>query len=171
MQPSHQDPALRTARAITADYYHVAPTTERNRILQHGLQPSNPMLNTDWGGLEAWHRRHGPDAEIPTGVYMWEKPGQAYNFAESYENGRDTPADVWRIPGEREVYSDPDIPWAKWTPEPVMDAELHEGPEDRVWDTQNKVPYEQVWNDFKPLNLNQDTNDFYDELWNQRVGE
>lgn len=152
-----------------SDYYHVAPTIERARIKQHGIQQSQPMLNPEWGSQETWADRHGPNPQIPEAVYVWEKPGQAYNYAEQMENGRDTPMDVWRIPGEG-AQQDPDIPMARWLPGPVMDPVLHEGPEHRVWDMDR--PYEEQWNNYKPLNLNADRDpQAYEELWNQRVGE
>lgn len=171
MQPSHQDQSLRYARTIVADYYHVAPTTERNRIQQHGLQPSHPMRNPDWGNENAWYDRHGPDARstVPEGVYVWEKPGQAYNYAEQIETARGTPHDVWQVP-HGEVHEDPDVPMARWMPGPVMDPQLYEGPEHRMQDQFGNA-YPDQWNNYKRLNLNLNNNADYEELWNQRVGE
>jgi hypothetical protein len=150
-----------------ADYYHVAPTTERNRIQQHGLQPSQPMNNPDWGQKIHWQDRHGENPNIPEAVYVWPKPGQAYQYAEGLETARDTPMDVWRVP-HGEVYEDPDVPMARWMPGPVMDPQLHEGPEHRLNDNFGK-PYEEQWNNYKPLNLNLNNNAEYEDLWDQRV--
>jgi hypothetical protein len=178
MQPSHQDPSLRIARKL-ADYYHVAPTTERNRILQHGLQPSQPMLNDQWGSEQAWQDRHGLNPQIPTGVYGWPSSGQAYDFAQ--RNEIDTPMDVWRMPNdpERLWHEDPDIQMSnperqpRVTPTPVMDPELLEGPEHRDWDPiydrYEKKWYDRSQNDYRDFALNKDTNPNYEELWNQRV--
>jgi 2'-5' RNA ligase len=51
-------------------YFHAAPTEDRARIFQHGLQPSTPLHNP------AWDRFHDDfDFEHqPTGVYVAEAP-------------------------------------------------------------------------------------------------
>lgn len=131
-------------------YYHMAPAGDRARIQTHGLQAADPT--------------------IPEGVYLWEKPGQAINYMEQFEHRRKIPMDIWRIPGDPDVYKDPDTPMGLWMRGPAMDPELYEGPEHRVWNSGGRA-YEEQWNNRKPLNLNMDTNPDYEQLWNQRVGE
>jgi hypothetical protein len=50
-----------------------------------------------------------------------------------------------------------------------MDAQLHEGPEHRFWDPNMTHPYENQWNQGKPLDLNV-KKDNYEERWQQRIG-
>jgi hypothetical protein len=159
----------------TADYYHVAPTVDRERIRQHGLQPANPMANPEWGSADDWKRRHGDDPQISTGVYGWPQPGQAYNYAEGLESARDTPMDIWKIPESPYQWQvDPDLQrymptnTPQYTTQPVMDAELHEGPEHRVWDVTHSTPYEQMWNNYKPLGINAEKPG-YDEYWDKHM--
>jgi hypothetical protein len=118
--------------AKEADLYHVAPTTERARIQQHGLQPADPYH--EWGGPIAWELRYGPDFRPPVGVYGWSKPGQAYDYVTNLETRRGEPHDVWRLPDEGNWQTDPDVNLsapAQYSTEPVMNAELFEGPEHR----------------------------------------
>jgi hypothetical protein len=128
------------------------------------------MNNPDWGPRTYWQDNHGENPQIPMGVYMWQKPGPAYMYQQRMETARDTPMDIWRIPGEHPAYEDPDVPMARWTPGPVR-PELFEGPEHRQQrDTIEQLPYEQYWNNYKPLGLNAEKNPNYEDLWNQRVG-
>lgn len=84
------------------EFYHFAPTTERARIQQHGLQPSTPRFNPYWG-----EDPEGTLAEQPQGVYAygWDREGWgepshedlAYNAWGEVQNHPEK-YDVWRIP-------------------------------------------------------------------------
>jgi hypothetical protein len=101
-------------------YYHRAPTEDRARIQQHGLQPSNPHVNPSWEG-------ELDNSDQPSGVYMTKDP-QGWG-------GVIEPHDVWRIPKHLVPEAQPDPlltsmgdaenPNHFVTPHPVMDAELH----------------------------------------------
>lgn len=74
-------------RAATDPYlYHVAPTSERQRIKAHGLMPSNPGQSGQWG-------EDSPFVNSPTGVYVFIKEEDAMHSG-IFEGA---PVDVWRV--------------------------------------------------------------------------
>lgn len=94
-------------------WYHHAPTTERDRIRQHGLVPSNPNLNEQWGNID----------QQPHGVYLFNSPSIQPLFTQLNER---VPLDQWRVPAEGlEVHPDP-IVWenAVYSPQHIRDPEL-----------------------------------------------
>jgi hypothetical protein len=119
-----------------ADYYHGAPTSERDRIMQHGLQPGNPQLNGMWqlqdAGFtpeEAMRQVHHRTTE--PGVYMADGMDTAYK-----DNGRN---DVWHINpdyiDENQLKRDPNWGNSGISPAPIP-AEaltLQQPSEDAMW--------------------------------------
>lgn len=72
----------------TFDFYHFAPTEERARIQQHGLQASNPALRNSW--------LTDGDVAPPTGVYVNSEPrSQGRMLQRDVLNDR--PHDIWRV--------------------------------------------------------------------------
>jgi 2'-5' RNA ligase len=69
-------------------YYHMAPTEDRARIMQHGLQVSHPRLNPAWG--EADNEEAGSVAHQPEGVYLAPHPEDA-------GGGVDIRGDLWKV--------------------------------------------------------------------------
>jgi hypothetical protein len=121
---------LRTSSAGTGDLYHIAPVTERNRIMQHGLQPANPSLSDTFGPEQ-------PKLNNPIGVYGFDSEDEAkyqMQALERNENFMDKPGtnDLWRIPREQIQQSSPDPSayGAYYVHHPVH-PELHFRPEDR----------------------------------------
>lgn len=95
-------------------YFHSAPTEERSRILQHGLQPSKPT------GFAGWEHQ-------PQGVYVYDEP-----FTEGAQE-----MDQWHIPAEqvKEIEPDPLLPEAWVIKHPVHPSLYRGGPEnDAEWD-------------------------------------
>lgn len=94
-------------------YYHRAPTEERERIRQHGVQPSSPRLNPVWNPNAV--------ANQPEGVYVTGNPQGANSIF-------DSPTDVWRIPADsvRSINRDPEMGWGNGYIPHAVDAELHE---------------------------------------------
>jgi hypothetical protein len=64
-----KDPPKGTSN-VGDPYYHTAPTADRDRILQHGLQPSAPQWSPTWGADPVANRPNEGLATQPTGVYM-----------------------------------------------------------------------------------------------------
>lgn len=117
-----------------ADLYHVAPTMERNRIKQHGLQVADPYH--EWGP-EMFDDEYGVDNfRPPKGVYGFPQLPEAQDWAGKAEHGDPTgmhewgAQDIWRIP-DGHTHPDPDIPGARYHEYPVEYPILHEGPEHR----------------------------------------
>lgn len=70
-------------------FYHVAPTSERNRIKQHGLIPSRPNLSGNWG-----ESGEGLNNQ-PEGVYLLADHQEAQGLASSeLSMGKN---DIWEI--------------------------------------------------------------------------
>ena len=113
--------------AKTADLYHVAPTTERQRIQQHGLLPADPLENPDY----QWDpRQYAGESPVPTGVYGWGNPDAAKEHAEYLEEHRGTPHDIWQFSDQGAVL-DPDQDEDSWIVHHGVDPQLFEGPEHR----------------------------------------
>lgn len=123
-------------------FYHVAPTTSRQRILQHGLQVSEPGKNEAWG-------TNGALAHQPAGVYLVidESTTASINgLLASREN------DIWRVPANsiQELAPDWEIISAYSTPRIAaiashnLNAELFRGYEesmtDSKWDKSSGAP-------------------------------
>lgn len=121
-----------------ADYYHGAPTSERDRIEAWGLQPGNPQLNGRWlledagfspedAMMQNHHRTTDPS------VFMTTDPEDAYK-------GRPGENDVWRIDpsylNEEDLGSDPLWQNARVSPRevPPEALSLHAPAEDAIWD-------------------------------------
>lgn len=111
-----------------ADYYHVAPTEDRTRIRQHGLQPSDPKWN--WGP-DTWETGQIP----PAGVYAWPDENAAHKYREQLEGQRDQSHDIWRFPQNANHWRwDPDAEGAMFTTDPVIEPRLHQPvEEDFMW--------------------------------------
>lgn len=105
-----------------ADLFHVTPTSERNRINQHGLLVSDPYWEN--ATPEDWAIVHGPDYRPPSGVYGWPSMDQAQTWRDS--TGEPDYFDIWRMPGQG--LPDPDHPSAQYVPHAVR-PELAWGPE------------------------------------------
>ena len=97
----------------TADYYHLAPTTERDRIQQHGLMPSYPEGSENWQHLDQGYLK-----QQPTGVYAFPDA----DYAEGYRPLYRTPSDIWQISDDQtnEVDKDPKVWDAVVIPHPVQ---------------------------------------------------
>lgn len=76
------------------DFYHYAPTTERERIMRHGLQVSSPQYNPHW--------RPGETDQQPAGVYVTTEPDEIGMWG-------DQSMDLWQIPHDQihELQEDP----------------------------------------------------------------
>ena len=85
-----------------ADYYHIAPTTERAHIQRHGLQSSTPKHNPFWG--------EDPEGTLnsqPHGIYaygwdpeIWGDPTPEDLRYEAWTHAQEHPEqyDIWHIP-------------------------------------------------------------------------
>lgn len=129
-------------------WYHHAPTQERDRILQHGLQPSNPSLNPSWMDVN-------PENDLnwqPSGVYVTNGPDR---YKDTLYNSK--PMDTWRIPHNEisdSLQADPLIPEAAYTTSPIQ-PELFRPYEksneyDRWQKAQEPVWRHDVWGDQPP---------------------
>jgi hypothetical protein len=111
-------------------YYHVAPTTERARIMQHGLQASNPSQSGQWTDPDvSWQVERQP-----TGTYLWDNKTDASDYVDAYERRTGTPMDVWGINHPNlPVTHDDVIEQAKVTPYSIAPQHLKMiyGPEHR----------------------------------------
>jgi hypothetical protein len=106
--PEQPDPPQGTFSYKQADWYHLAPTTERDRIQQHGLMPADPF-----GSEHAWG---GRIYDQPIGVYAWPSA----ELAKGWVTGE--PNDIWRIPSDQvqEEYEDRALPGrARYIPHQV----------------------------------------------------
>jgi hypothetical protein len=121
-------PYSQQAFAKTAAHYHVAPTSERDRILTHGLQPADPKLN--WPSFD-----NAPPEDLPpTGVYMFNDRDRADTYRTTLEFRRGQPHDVWNVVLPRQPIQDPDLSGSsKYLGVPVDPSllRLEEGPEHR----------------------------------------
>lgn len=99
------------------DFYHYAPTSERDRIMQHGLQVSHPEHSEHWSPSEV--------GEQPQGVYVTTNPEET--------NLWDKPMDLWRVPWDHigELQEDPLLSNAYVIPHDVH-AELHTPHEESI---------------------------------------
>jgi hypothetical protein len=118
--------------AKTADWYHLAPTTERARIQQHGLQLSSPGVNDHWKGNEDIQ-------DQAAGVYVVpneEKAEGARWLYFDHQMGKQLPTDMWRIPDDQiqSLEEDPLMPFsdAHIIPHSINQPVLHQ-------------PYEDTW--------------------------
>lgn len=92
------------AKLPNVDLYHHAPTSERARIMQHGLQVTLPEHNDHW--------RPGEVTEQPQGVYMTTAPHPDLWGTRSM--------DTWRIPKDQ-------IQPGGFTRDPILsDAYIHD---------------------------------------------
>lgn len=78
-------------------YYHFAPTSERARILQHGLQPSRPGYSGHWNDVGKGIEPEDWIAHQPEGVYVSDTPEPNFSQA-SWPGGM---VDQWRIPASQ----------------------------------------------------------------------
>jgi len=112
--------------------YHVAPTTERDRLRAHGPQAADPKLN--------WDRTH-PNAA--SGVYAFPRIEDAQNYAAELERKRDLSHDIWEVRGG---------PWrpdpenansfsnAYYSDAPISDYRLAEGCEENPYAWPGYIP-------------------------------
>ncbi len=111
------EPGVRWSGKLSAEdyYYHYAPTGDRARVRQHGLQPSNPNISPTWD--------HDMLPQQPQGVYVSEDPSVfgPWNFMGQK-------VDLWRFPRERakSTIKDPLVPHTHVIPHPIQDPELVE---------------------------------------------
>jgi hypothetical protein len=72
-------------------YYHLAPTSERARIMAHGLKAGDPSFRNSW-------LKDGPNANNVVGVYATREPERANELADLFpkEFGA-TGWDIWKI--------------------------------------------------------------------------
>jgi hypothetical protein len=119
------------------DRYHLAPTSERARIMRHGLQPSRPAHN------ERWSPEDVPPARWllnqPEGVYTLDSPEKVLNTwgqDDDYARQRNNPNDkwdIWRIPisqFDTDTLIDDPVTGVKQSVIPHhVYPELHSGPE------------------------------------------
>lgn len=126
------------------DYYHMAPTEERARIQQHGLQPSKPVRNDRWWepGYDDETGESLPEEppywlqKQPEGVYVMNDPARArelwgYDQLTQPDRG-DQAWDTWRIPGAQisEFQKDPHVdPHGRVIPHVVYPELFEGGPE------------------------------------------
>lgn len=112
-----------------ADYYHVAPTVDRARIDQHGLQPSSPKNNPNW--------TIPPERQTPTGVYGFPDYGdddEAWQYKQFLDQHRGEGHDIWHVRGE-DWNADPDIEDAAYTNKPVQ-PQMYSPHEEAAWPEQ-----------------------------------
>lgn len=152
-----------------ADFYHIAPTTERERIQQHGLHPGDPKAGPYWG-----EEKNHPNWRPPHGVYAWPEGDFADGAIDDYkrflEEQRDVPHDIWRIP-EHEFHAelDPDMEGdeevdredaAYYSPHHVQNPELSWRSEgEKVW------PHEEGTNTWGPWTPEEQVNPVTGEPW------
>jgi len=105
--------------------YHAAPTSDRERIRAHGLQPSQPHLNPIWTFDE--------EQTYPEGIYGHPTLEDARNQAQWMEQKTGQSHDIWRIPPRDMTTLLPDPEEGSWvTQYPVPNPEFIEGPENRI---------------------------------------
>lgn len=138
-------------------YYHVAPTIDRQRIMQHGLQPSHPGQSPYWDDVRELVQSQ------PTGVYMWQHKEDADQYADQMKRKKGIEADVWGVKRpDLPVNDDWFIDSAKVTHEPVrpQHLEMLQGPEHRLpdrrhedteWSNNSAYP---LWDEKKQLEEN-----------------
>jgi 2'-5' RNA ligase/Zn finger protein HypA/HybF involved in hydrogenase expression len=116
---------LRSEDLPEGGLWHMAPTEERARIQQHGLQPAHPKDNPQWQNV------FGIEFQ-PEGVY-----GTPYEEGTSYW-GFPTEKDKWFVPADqiKEMNRDP-LTRAMSVPHAVQ-PQLHT-PAEEHWDWKNKT--------------------------------
>lgn len=125
------------------DYYHLAPTTERARIQQHGLQPSRPANNDRWNDWETWRPKWLRNQ--PEGVYVVGDPKRTWNWSDASDAQADQPVpgwDMWHVPQEQinEIHPDPAVnregqPQGAWIIPHAVQPQLYQGgPETSDWE-------------------------------------
>jgi hypothetical protein len=128
--------------AKTSAYYHMAPTSDRARILTHGLVAANPLVRApflkDVGGV------------APTGVFMGRTPHDVMNL-QGLAKQWDDPYDVWEVHPPGQVLVDPDLRTHVYTPDDVhpQHLKLHTPWEDNQEDNRESIPNRdfQWWSD------------------------
>lgn len=97
---------------FTPGYYHAAPTSERQRIMTHGLHPADPKTNPEYEMGFDMMRQKAPEAlqRYKPGVYVAEHPEDAMTFGRHWGEQTGTPHDIWYVPGHQvqSLNSDPD---------------------------------------------------------------
>lgn len=95
-----------TKQAMRGFFYHTAPREHRESIEQNGLVPTDEAPVSPWANAD-WDHRHLQ----PQGVYMWDHPGNARNYAyslyhqkEDDERGRAYGEPRWHLPGDNPDY-------------------------------------------------------------------
>jgi hypothetical protein len=124
-------------------FYHAAPTTERERIRTHGLQPSDPYHNPmyEWN-IRAIERAY-PDIDVrkqlAPGLYMTPDQESARMHGREHFNEYD----LWYIPASQVHDPVRDQDWKNvgregYRVQHPVDAHLFEGPEHRWADDMNR---------------------------------
>lgn len=115
------------------DFYHYAPTTERNRILQHGLQVSLPEHSDHW--------TPGEVSEQPQGVYVTTEPNQMHLWSR--------PMDLWKIPNEQitELEEDPLLAHAYLVPHDVQPELLEPYENSLDWEERQQQRHGFPWSE------------------------
>jgi hypothetical protein len=111
----------RWAPVVSQTLYHVAPTTERDRIQQHGVQPANPKLN--WPTFQE-------NETPPVGAYGFNDLDRAKRYLITLEFRRGVPHDIWEMNSEEHA-PDPDLGGSSQYATQPLQAQLLEGPEHR----------------------------------------
>ncbi len=103
--------------------YHEAPTSERARIMTHGLHPARPHLNEEqWGPPNTEGRSpHHWLQEQPEGIYTWGAPPTEPSPQH----------DIWHIPAEQiHDWQADSLTSGLIVKHPVFPTLYHGGPED-----------------------------------------
>lgn len=134
---------MKLAAEKEADYYHLAPTTDRARVRQHGLIPAYPGISERWmmenpnadeeTPEEEWY--YNEAEQQPTGVYVTPKPLTSEEF------GLGEQMDRWRIPTDQVHFVHPD---GRWRPE-AQPAYIPHSIPDPILDEPYEWSHKQNW--------------------------
>lgn len=127
-------------------YYHQAPTTERQRIMEHGLVPARPMHSERWDDFQNLTERSVRSQ--PEGIYVTDHE-RGFPMKGQY--------DTWRIPGHmvNEFEKDRRAPNA-FIIRHQVNPELHERYEDTAL-AENDVVRDAFKNEHLPLETDAET--------------
>jgi hypothetical protein len=134
-------------------FYHAAPTSERARILQHGLQVSDPRFDPRY----FWNENPGrvnppPKEEMPQGVYVTPNIDRANSFGTRWHEN----PDIWKVPAQKEELEyDPDG-MAYYLKRPVPDPELVRGPQDSDEESYERSRQHSLQNEMDAYQRNKD---------------
>ncbi len=118
------------ASDIPASVYHLAPTEDRTRILQHGLMAADPTHNPMYNGTLEKSK-----STFPEGLYAYPSLSRA-QLSLAYRPNHD----IWEIPTQgMQWYNDPDVMGAFYTQNNIPNTKLYQKNEDVVqWPSSNQ---------------------------------